>query len=296
MKTNSDELSIFVNVVESGSFSRAAEHLNMANSVVSRSVKRLEQKLGVNLLNRTTRNLSLTAEGERYFVKVRNILQEMANAEAEMLATHQTPQGILRIDAATPVIFHLITPMIEQFRKRYPLIELSLVSSETYINLIERKVDVAVRIGELKDSSLRSKLLFNSYRKMIAAPAYLEKYGVPNRIDELSQHQCLGFIEPEHLNIWPLAENHQLYQIMPTMTASSGETLRQLCLSGNGIACLSDFQVDKDIQAGNLIELFVDKRIAVPMPVNAVYYSDRAVSTRIRAFIDFLVENMQQPE
>lgn len=295
MKTNSDELSIFVNVVESGSFSRAAENLNMANSVISRSIKRLEHKLGVNLLNRTTRHLSLTAEGERYFAKVRNILQDMADAEAEMLETHQTPQGILRVDAATPVILHLISPWIEEFRQRYPQITLSLVSSETYINLIERKVDVAIRIGELKDSSLRSKLLFNSYRKVVAAPSYLQKYGVPQQISALAQHQCLGFTEPETLNIWTIAEDHQPYQITPTITASSGETLRQLCLVGSGIACLSDFQVDQDLAAGTLIELFADKRIAVPMPVNAVYYSDRAVSTRIRAFIDFMAEKCRQP-
>lgn len=146
----------FVSVVESGSFSRAAEQLGQANSAVSRAVKKLEMKLGVSLLNRTTRQLSLTEEGERYFRRVQSILQEMAAAESEIMETRNTPRGLLRIDAATPVVLHFLMPLIKPFRERYPEVTLSLVSSETIINLIERKVDVAIRAGTLTDSSLRA--------------------------------------------------------------------------------------------------------------------------------------------
>lgn len=293
MKTTSEELAIFVAVVESGSFSRAAERLGQANSAISRAVKKLENKLGVNLLNRTTRQLSLTEEGERYFRRVQNVLQEMAAAETEVMETTSIPRGTLRIDAATPVVLHFLMPLIKPFRERYPEINLSLVSSETFINLIERKVDVAIRVGKLTDSSLRARPLFKSYRKIIASPEYIARYGVPESVDALSGHTCLGFTEPASLNTWPVASaDGQLYEVTPDISSNSGETLKHLCLSGNGIASLSDYMIDKELASGELVEVLADKRLPVEMPFSAVYYSDRAVSTRIRAFIDFISEHV----
>ncbi|KNC92211.1 DNA-binding transcriptional regulator YafC [Trabulsiella odontotermitis] len=295
MKATSEEIAIFVAVVESGSFSRAAEQLDQANSAVSRAVKKLESKLGVSLLNRTTRQLSLTEEGERYFRRVQVVLQEMAAAENELIETRNTPRGLLRVDAATPVVLHFLMPLIKPFRERYPEMTLSLVSSETFINLIERKVDVAIRAGTLTDSSLRARPLFNSYRKIIASPDYLEKHGTPQTVEELEEHLCLGFTEPVSLNTWPISRNDgQLFEIQCGISSNSGETLKHLCLSGNGIACLSDYMVDKEIAKGEFVELLADKRLPVEMPFSAVYYSDRAVSTRIRAFIDFLSEYIKQ--
>lgn len=296
MKATSEELAIFVAVVESGSFSRAAEQLGQANSAVSRAVKKLEMKLGVSLLNRTTRQLSLTEEGERYFRNVQQILQAMAAAENEVMESKQTPRGLLRIDAATPVMLHLLMPLIKPFRERYPEMTLSLVSSETFINLIERKVDVAIRVGNLTDSSLRARPLFNSYRKIIASPDYLATRGTPRSAEDLISHVCLGFTEPSSLNRWPVAQaDGQLLEITPGLSSNSGETLKQLCLTGNGIACLSDFMIDREIESGEFVELLADKRLPVEMPFSAVYYSDRAVSTRIRAFIDFLSDAVKQP-
>lgn len=295
MKATSEELAIFVAVVESGSFSRAAEQLSLANSAVSRAIKKLEMKLGVSLLNRTTRQLSLTEEGERYFRRVQQILQEMAAAENELMESRQTPRGLLRIDAATPVMLHLLMPLIKPFRERYPQMTLSLISSETFINLIERKVDVAVRAGTLTDSSLRARPLFASYRKLIASPDYLAQYGIPQSVEDLRRHVCLGFSETAILNRWPVAQaDGQLYDITPGISSNSGETLKQLCLMGNGIACLSDYMINKEITEGKFVELLTDKLLPVEMPFSAVYYSDRAVSTRIRAFIDFLSEHVKQ--
>lgn len=294
MKATSEELTVFVAVVESGSFSRAAEQLGQANSAISRSLKKLEMKLGVSLLNRTTRQLSLTEEGERYFRRVQSVLQEMAAAETEIMESRSTPRGLLRIDAATPVVLHFLMPLIKPFRERYPEMTLSLVSSETFINLIERKVDVAIRAGTLTDSSLRARPLFTSYRKIIASPQYIAEHGKPETVEELKQHLCLGFTEPVSLNTWPVAcHDGQLHEITCGLSSNSGETLKQLCLEGNGIACLSDYMIDKEIAAGQLVELMADKRLPVEMPFSAVYYSDRAVSTRIRAFIDFLSEHIK---
>jgi len=295
MKTTSEELAIFVAVVESGSFSRAAERLGQANSAISRAVKKLENKLGVNLLNRTTRQLSLTEEGERYFRRVQSVLQEMAAAETEVMETKSTPRGTLRIDAATPVVLHFLMPLIKPFRERYPEINLSLVSSETFINLIERKVDVAIRVGKLTDSSLRARPLFKSYRKIIASPDYIARHGKPETVEELRNHVLLGFTEPVSLNTWPIASaDGQLFEATPDISSNSGETLKHLCLSGNGIASLSDYMIDKELASGELVDLLADQRLPVEMPFSAVYYSDRAVSTRIRAFIDFISEHLSQ--
>ena len=189
MKATSEELTILVAVVESGSFSRAAEQLGQANSAISRSVKKLEMKLGVSLLNRTTRQLSLTEEGERYFRRVQSVLQEMAAAETEIMESRSTPRGLLRIDRLRRSCF-ILMPLIKPFRERYPEMTLSLVSSETFINLIERKVDVAIRAGTLTDSSLRARPLFTSYRKIIASPQYIAEHGKPETVEELKQHLC----------------------------------------------------------------------------------------------------------
>ncbi|SNY61015.1 DNA-binding transcriptional regulator YafC [Enterobacter sp. CC120223-11] len=295
MRATSEEIAIFVAVVESGSFSRAAEQLGQANSAVSRAVKKLESKLGVSLLNRTTRQLSLTEEGERYFRRVQGVLQEMAAAENELMEARHTPRGLLRIDAATPVVLHYLMPLIKPFRERYPEIALSLVSSETFINLIERKVDVAIRVGTLADSSLRARPLFSSLRKIIASPDYIARHGKPESVEDLKHHVCMGFTEPVSLNMWPVSCcDGQLHEIQCGISSNSGETLKQLCLQGNGIACLSDFMVDSEIARGEFVELLADKRLPVEMPFSAVYYSDRAVSTRIRAFIDFLSEHEAQ--
>ena len=202
-----------------------------------------------------------------------------------------TPRGVLRIDAATPVMLHFVMPMIKPFRERYPEITLSLVSSETFINLIERKVDVAIRVGKLTDSSLRARPIFTSYRKLIASPDYLARYGVPETAEDLKNHTCLGFTEPVSLNTWPVAaQDGQLYEIDCDISSNSGETLKHLCLNGNGIASLSDFMIAKELESGELVEVLASKRLPVETPFSAVYYSDRAVSTRIRAFIDFISE------
>jgi len=291
MKATSEELAIFVAVVESGSFSRAAEQMEMANSAVSRSVKKLENKLGVELLTRTTRQVNLTQEGEWYFRRMQKLLQEMASAESDLIESRKIPSGLLRIDAATPVLLHLLMPMIKPFRQRYPEITLSLVSSETFINLIERKVDVAIRAGNLSDSTLRARPLFTSYRKIVASPAYLAEYGIPLSVSDLQAHHCLGFVEPLRLNRWPVAQaDGQLLDIKTGTTSNSGETIKHLCVSGNGIACLSDYLINNEIENGSLIELLADKLMPVEMPFNAVYYSDGVVNLRIRAFIDFLSE------
>ncbi len=184
--------------------------------------------------------------------------------------------------------------MIKPFRARYPGLRLSLVSSENFINLIDRKVDIAIRAGKLDNSSLRARHLFTSYRRLVASPAYIAERGMPRSVADLSLHECLGFLEFPRLNRWPLKSvKNQSLTIRQNLLANSGETLKQLCLNGCGVACLSEFSVAREIAEGRLIQLLVNQTIAEAMPFNAVYYSDLIVSHRIRVFIDFLTEYIE---
>ena len=256
MKTHSDELALYVAVVEAGSFRQAAENLGIDNSVVSRGVKRLEEKLATILLHRTTRRLTLTPEGEWYYQRAQQVLSDMAAAEENLLARQSQPEGVLKVDAATPFIIHQLVPLIGEFRRRYPAIELQLESSESFINLLVRRVDMAIRIGELSDSSLRALPLGRSRLRILGSPAYLARAGTPRLVDELGQHQLLGFMAPESLNLWPLLGEHgDRLPIPPTLRASSGETLRQLALVGEGLVCLSDFMTQGDRQRRELVEV-----------------------------------------
>lgn len=181
------------------------------------------------------------------------------------------------------------------FRERYPKVSLQLTSSEGYIDLIERRVDIAIRAGSLHDSALRARHLFDSRLKLVAAPDYLARYGTPESVADLSRHVLIGFSEPRTLNNWPFADSgHAPYAAAPQLSANSGETIRQLCLSGNGIACLSDFVVASDIAAGDLHELLPDRALNEAKPFRAVYYGDTTVSPKIRAFVDFLAEHWRR--
>ena len=211
-----------------------------------------------------------------------------------MLAVHEVPQGVLRVDSAMPMVLHLLVPLAAKFNERYPHIQLSLVSSEGYINLIERKVDIALRAGELNDSGLPARHLFDSHFRVVASTEYLEKHGIPESTEDLANHQCLGFTEPSSLNTWAVLDAQgNPYKISPHFTASSGEILRSLCLSGCGISCLSDFLVDNDTAEGKLIPLLSNHITDETFPFNAVYYSDKAVNLRLRVFLDFLAEKLR---
>jgi Transcriptional regulator len=293
MKTNSDELELFVAVADAGSLRQAAENLGVDNAVVSRRLKRLEEKLATTLLNRTTRRLSLTEEGQWFYQEAVTVLNQMAQAEAALIARKAEPEGVLRVDAATPFILHQLIPLISEFRRRFPRIELHLDSSDGFINLLERRVDVAIRIGELTDSGLRAMPLGSSRLRLLAAPDYLARYGIPAAITDLQNHTLLGFTGSENLNWWPLVHDQgDRLAIKPQLRASSGETLRQLAIAGEGIACLSDFMTTDDRQSGRLVEILADFNSGARRPVNAVFYSDAQRNPRLRVWLDFMKEKL----
>ncbi|MCW2268291.1 MULTISPECIES: LysR family transcriptional regulator [Pseudomonas] len=289
MKARSDELQVFVSVIECGSISAAAEQGGQTPSAISRTLSRLETKLGTTLINRTTRRMDLTEEGRFFFERAKSILQQMDELEEHLSVHHQTPSGRLRINAALPFMLHAIVPWVGEFRALYPQIQLELNTSDLIIDLIEQSTDVAIRIGELADSSLHARSLGCSPLNVLASPAYLARHGTPERVEDLQAHALLGFTQTETLNHWPLrhAEGDRLL-IRPSLSASSGETLRELALAGEGIACLSHFMTHEDIRAGGLQVVLGEYNSGYRQPINAVYYRNSQLALRIQCFLDFI--------
>ncbi len=289
MKARSDELQIFVCVIECGSISAAAEQVGQTPSAVSRTLSRLEAKLDTTLINRTTRRMDLTEEGKYFFEQAKSILDQMDELEERLSSRQQTPSGRLRINAASPFMLHAIVPYVAEFRSLYPHIQLELNSNDLIIDLLEQSTDVAIRIGLLADSTLHARSLGCSPLHILASPAYLERHGTPRSVAELDEHTLLGFTQTESLNHWPLRHAHgDRWQIRPGISASSGETLRHLALEGQGIACLSHFMTIDDIRAARLTPILGEFNSGYRQPINAVYYRNSQLALRIQCFLDFI--------
>ncbi|WP_295893801.1 LysR family transcriptional regulator [uncultured Vibrio sp.] len=287
MLTRSDDLEILLAVADCGGFSAAAELLDIHVARVSRAVSKVEKALGISILNRTTRRVELTDEGRAFINSVRVGLVQIQQAEEEIIARGERPKGRLRVDAASPFVFHQLIPLIQEFKQTYPDIQLELTSNEGFVDLIEKKTDLAIRIGKLNDSTLHARALGKSLLYIVASPDYLARRGIPTQTSDLSSHETIGFSGPKILNHWPLKGFESL---APSMTSSNGETVKQLVLSGNGIACLSGFMVQNDIEEGRLVSLFEKEKFSDTgrEQVNAVYYKSSSVAKRISAFIDFI--------
>ncbi len=282
-----EDIEIFLTVVDTGSFTGAANLLNQQVAKVSRAVSRLEDTLQCTLLNRTTRRLELTEEGHVFIRYARESLNTLYTGEEAIKLLKQAPSGHLRIDAASPFVFHQLTPLVGDFVAQYPHITLDLTSHDNIIDLLEHKTDLAIRIGNLKDSNLHARLLGKSKLRLVASPEYLYQHNEVAHIDDLSTHKLIGFNDASKLNSWPLKTP---FKLNFHMTGSSGETLRQLCLNHQGIALLSHFMIGEDLESGRLVEVLPE---AIVRPNNreaiqAVYYKNSAVSSRILAFLDFI--------
>ncbi|MDB5984586.1 MAG: dmlR 24 [Pseudomonas sp.] len=293
MKARSDELQVFVSVIESGSISAAAEQVGQTPSAISRTLSRLEAKLETTLINRTTRRMDLTEEGKFFLEKAKQILAQMDDLEERLSIRQQAPAGRLRINAASPFMLHAVVPYVAEFRALYPDIQLELNSNDLIIDLLEQSTDIAIRIGTLADSTLHARSLGSSPLNILASPAYLKKHGTPTTVEALAEHALLGFTQTETLNHWPLrhAEGDRL-EIRPAVSASSGETLRQLALAGEGIVCLSHFMTHEDIRLKRLQVILPEANSGYRQPIHAVYYRNSQLALRIQCFLDFIQKKL----
>lgn len=295
VKITLEELRAWVAVVDTGSITAAAEQLEQTSSGISRALSRLESKLQTTLLHRTTRRLALTEEGLVFLDHARQILVSVEQAEEHIAQRRDTPAGRLRVNANTPFMLHVIVPLVAEFRQRYPHIQLSLNTDDIVIDLLEQQTDIAIRIGELRDSTLRARVLGSSAIRLLASPAYLQQAGMPQCTEDLAGHQLLGFSQLDAHNVWPVRQpDGEFLRIQPGLCASSGETLRQLALAGQGIVRLSDFVSREDRASGRLVQVLAAETRDMQLPVHAVYYRNQSLSARITCFLDFLREKIQE--
>ena len=289
-----DALIVFAAVIDAGSFSAAAERLGQTPSGVSRTISRLEDHLGMTLMHRTTRRLQLTEEGSWLLGRARSLLADLANTELEAAARRSQPSGLVRVNAATPALDHLLAPLLPAFLDAYPLVQLELVSGETYVDLIEERADLAIRIGALPDSTLNARRLGSADLRVLAAPSYLASHGTPASVEDMNKHRTIGFTAPASLNTWPLRHaGGEGWTIAPHVSASSGGTIRHLALSGAGIVTLSDFLTRADVEAGRLVPVLPDATLRWSQPIWAVFYKQGALAPRVTAFVDFLAHHLQ---
>lgn len=286
---------VFVQVADTRSFVGAAQRLGISPSGASKAVSRLEEHLGVRLLNRTTRSVSLTADGAGFLERCRNALTELAEAEAELTHSQTTPRGRLKIDIPTGLGRIVVLPALAEFSRRYPDVRLEIGISDRLVDIIEEGYDAVVRIGELDDSRLISRRLGVTRFMFAASPAYLEKYGRPERVEDLVRHRCLAFVRQQSGRVldWQFQVGGELQSFTPNaaIRVSDGLALLQLALAGAGIVMGLSFGLQQPIAEGRLVPLFEEYSSDGP-PVAVVYPQNRYLASRVRAFVDFMVETI----
>lgn len=287
---------VFKAVVEAGGFTAAANFLNVSQPFVSQSINSLERRLGVQLLHRSTRTQRLTSEGERFLMSCGQVLDSVEEAEAQVRSGE--PTGNLRISASHAFGMDQLVPALPRFLAAYPKLCVHFSLSDSNVNLIEDNFDVAVRMGRLQDSSLRSRKLCDLQRVVVAAPQYVAAHGKPVTPQGLSRHACLTWESPrEHLNQWPFMLNGQIEKVAVhgNFRSTDGTTLFQLCVAGVGIMRLAEHLALPAIRAGKLVPLLAEYQAKDDTAIHAVYLPERQVVPRIRAFIDYFVDTFREP-
>ncbi len=292
----SGEMEVFVRVVDLGGFSAAARAFRMTPSAVSKLLARLESRLGVRLINRSTRKLQLTPEGSAYYERAIRILDDINTAEREA-ATGATPRGRLRVNTSVPFGLHRLLPLLPGFVKRYPEVGVDVSLTDTVVDLMEERADIAIRVGPLRESRLLARKLGESRMVVVAAPSYLAERGTPQTPADLEQHNMLGFCFIKQVEGWPFRDGRgNALTIMPSGNSlvSDGEAMQRLVVAGMGLARLTRFHVKADIDAGRLVPVLEDFNPGDLEAIHAVFVGHGGqLPARVRAFLDYLVEHVR---
>jgi DNA-binding transcriptional LysR family regulator len=286
------EMEAFATVVDQGGFTDAARKMGISKSAVSKHVSALEARLGARLLNRTTRRVSPTEIGLAYYDRARRVLNDAGEADSLVTSMQSAPSGLLRISVATDFGVNLLSPVLGDFLREYPDITVNMVLNNRYVELISEGFDMAVRIGDLEDSTLRARKLTDTTKRMVAAPAYFQQYGRPQKIDDLNDHKLLHYSNQASGNMWKLtAPSGEKRQVRTAgwLTVNDGQSLLNAAISGLGIAFLPSFLYSDAMRAGLIQEAIPDLPVEY-LGIYAVYPPGRFTLPKVRAFIDFLVE------
>ncbi|WP_420963752.1 LysR family transcriptional regulator [Brucella sp. IR073] len=297
MDNRAGEMEAFMRVVQAGSFAGAARSLGLSPSAISKIMARLEDRLGTRLIVRTTRTLQMTAEGETYYGRALRIVADID--ETERLVSHgglAAPRGKLRVNASVSFAVRNIVPLVPAFLAAYPGVELDLSLSDGLVDLVEDRSDVAIRVGALRDSSLKARKICEARHFVVASPEYLNRYGVPEAPADLASHNCLAFNLRRALNEWPFFDpetaSTKPFAIRGNFQANNGETLRRLAVDGLGVVRLSSFHIDQDMERGRLVPILERFNPGDLQVIHAVFVGHEHLAARIRAFVDFLADRI----
>ena len=285
-----NDMALFVEVIKANSFRGAAEAVGMPNSTVSRRIAELERRIGLRLLNRTTRRIELTEGGRLYYERCRRIVDEARLAHEELSELVENPSGLIRL--SMPIDFGVVylAPLLAEFAERYPQIQFDLDLTPKRLDLIRDPVDLVIRIGALPDSQLIARPLGTLQRSLFASPSYLARHGVPSSPAELLQHQCLRMLDAP----WVLQDAKQKLSlaVQGRYLLNNIGMLRRLTLLGQGIAMLVDEMIDEDLTQGRLQRVLPNWK-AETLPVYAITET-RLVPAKVRVLIDFLTDQFNR--
>lgn len=286
-------MEVFVQVVDAGGFTRAADNMKLPKATVSTLVRDLEASLSVKLLNRTTRQISMTADGAAYYERCLRILADVRDAEDSLSSTHASPSGRLRVDVPTGLGRHLILPALPQFFERYPGIELEVGCSDRPVDLIDEGVDCAVRGGALADSTLIARRIGEMHFVTCAAPSYIALHGRPVHPADLEQHRCVNYFSAKTGKVfeWDFARDGERVQMrVPGVIAvNDSDAYMAASLAGMGIAQMAAFAICPYLQSGQL-ELLLEDWSIDPIPLHVVYPQNRHLSAKVRVFVEWIAE------
>jgi DNA-binding transcriptional LysR family regulator len=285
------DLRVFVRVLDRGNFTLAANDLGITPSAVSKLVSRLEDRLGVRLLERSTRRLALTPEGETFLSRARRIVADIEEAEAEVARVRGAPRGKLRINSGTAFGLHQLAPALAEFLARYPEIDVELSITDRLVDLIEEQSDIAVRSGHIPDGPFIQRKVADLQRVICAAPAYLARRGTPKVAADLKGHDCIVVAGPG-LNRWPFKSRSgvDVVEVRPRVTTDDAEAALRLAIEGAGIIRLSDVIVGSPLRDGELVALLTDIHHVEPFPLSAIYPAGRHRLPRVAVFLDYIQE------
>jgi len=279
----------FLKVVDAGSFTTVANAFNTTQSSISKRVSWLEKYLGVKLLQRTTRKISLTDEGKRYHHDCREILERIEQCESQFDKT-AIPSGLIRVTAPTSLSHKTIFPNLKRFTERFPDIQVSLNITDSFVDLVEQNMDLSIRVGELTDSSMIAKRIGTARRVAVATPEYIKKRGTPNSPTDLSKHQCIS-----NFKTWGFKKENEPcidVEVNGKIQTNSPEGVRQAVLSSLGIAVSPIWLFAEDISSGRLV-ILLDDYEPEPLPINVIYPSRLYLPNRVSAFIEFISDEFQ---
>jgi DNA-binding transcriptional LysR family regulator len=280
----------FATVVDQGGFTDAARKMGKSKSAISKYVTSLEARLGARLLNRTTRRVSPTEIGLAYYDRARRVLNDAGEADSFVTATQSVPAGMLRVSVATDFGVCCMSPVVSDFLKEFPDITVSMVLSNRHVELVSEGFDMAIRVGEPEDSSLRACRLTKTSKVMVASPAYVQKAGRPLRIDDLSEHKLLHYSNPTNDVVWKLksstGETRKVYTA-GSLTVNDGQSLLNAAISGLGIAYLPTYLCAEALESGLVEKISLDASDNT-QGIYAIYPANSFVQPKVRAFVNFL--------